>query len=70
MAPLLAAQPLKAIYATFIVLTVPVSATYFYLKFLVKPAHPEWNASMSMTRDFLKLFFHYCTITRSRHTLE
>lgn len=70
MAPLLTAQPFKAIYSTLIVLTVPARATYFYLKYLVKPLHPEWNARMSLLSALLHLFFHYCTVTRSRHVLE
>lgn len=70
MAPLLAAQPLKAIYTTYILLTVPVRAIYLYPKYLVKPLYPGWTASMSLISSLLDLFFHYCTVTRSRHVLE
>lgn len=70
MAPLLASQPFKAMYTTFIIFTVPVRATYLYLKYLAKPLYPEWNASMSLSSALLDLFFHYSTITRSRHVLE
>lgn len=70
MEPLLATQPLKAIYTIYTLLTVPVRAVYFYLKYLVKPLHPEWNARMSLLSAMLDVFFHYCRVTRSRHVLE
>ncbi|KAG8161095.1 hypothetical protein KVR01_009359 [Diaporthe batatas] len=70
MAPLLATQPLKAIYTIYILLTIPVRAVYFYLRYLVKPLHPEWNANMSLLSAMLDVLFQYCLVTGSRHVLD
>ncbi|KAI7772908.1 hypothetical protein LA080_013511 [Diaporthe eres] len=45
MAPMLATQPLKAVYATYFLLTIPVRAIYLYLKYLAKPLDLGWNAT-------------------------
>lgn len=41
MAQIWALQPLKAIYTIFILLTTPPYAMLLYLRYLVKPSHPD-----------------------------
>lgn len=41
MAPLLASQPLKALYTTLFLLKTPPHVLILYLRYLVKPSHPD-----------------------------